>query len=87
MQNLKGVSPRGQETNRKGNAHQVAIHSNTNSTTPKEVKPMTDEKPEEPKPLEVTIKKEKETPYDGEESYQYENLNPTDEELAEDFDD
>ncbi len=51
---------------------------------------MTDEKDtadsiEELKPLEVTIRKDKETPYEGEESYQYEDLNPTDEELEEDF--
>ncbi len=45
---------------------------------------MTEEE-EELKPLEVTIKKDKETPYDGEESYQYEDLTPTDKELEEDF--
>ncbi len=42
---------------------------------------------EELKPLQVTIKKDKEIPYDGEDSYQYEDLNPTDQELEEDFED
>ncbi len=40
---------------------------------------------EKQEPLEVTIKKDKEKPYDGEESYQYENLNPSEEEIEDAF--
>ncbi len=47
---------------------------------------MTEENPEELKPLEVkVINQKKEKSYEGEESYQYEDLNPSEEELEEDF--
>ncbi len=47
---------------------------------------MTDEITEETEPLEVkVINQKEEKPYDGEDSYQYEDLNPTDKELEEDF--
>ncbi len=47
----------------------------------------TENKVEEVPPMkvEITNKPKKETPYEGEESYQYEDMNPTKEELEEDF--